>query len=315
MRIFVTGAAGYIGSKIAAALLKADWAEAVVGTDINDSPVKDKSYRFYKRDIRDSMDDILKEHGIDTVVHAAYALVPLHDKSLMEDINKGGTRNILDASAKAGVKRILYTSSTTAYGFYPDNDRPLTEASPLRGNDDFTYAKNKKEIEAMISEFCAKYPDVAFTVLRPCFVVGPGFKNPMANHLKKKVVLLPSNCLPWQFVHEDDLLDIMLLMLEKQISGAFNVAAPGTMTFSEMARALGNIPLPLPWKVIWPVNNLAWSLHLKFLTEFPSSAMRMMVNPWIASSEKLEKETGYTYRYDTKEAFADFASSVKVKAN
>ncbi|MEZ4577969.1 MAG: hypothetical protein R2875_08165 [Desulfobacterales bacterium] len=46
-------------------------------------------------------------------------------------------------------EQILYTSSTTAYGFYPDNDQPLTEDSPLRGNDDFTYAKNKKEIEAI----------------------------------------------------------------------------------------------------------------------------------------------------------------------
>ena len=62
----------------------------------------------------------------------------------MEDINRSGTRNILDLSARAGVKQVLYTSSTTAYGFYPDNDRPLTEESPLRGNNDFTYAKNKK---------------------------------------------------------------------------------------------------------------------------------------------------------------------------
>jgi nucleoside-diphosphate-sugar epimerase len=67
------------------------------------------------------------------------------------DINKGGTRNVLDAPVKAGIKQILYTSSTTAYGFYPDNDLPLTEDSPIRGNDDFTYAKNKKEIEGTLT--------------------------------------------------------------------------------------------------------------------------------------------------------------------
>jgi UDP-glucose 4-epimerase len=256
------------------------------------------------------MDDIFKKERIDTVVHTAYALTPIHNKDLMEDINKGGTKNILEASAKEGVKQILYTSSTTAYGFHPDNDTPLTEDSPLRGNDDFIYAKNKKEIEGIMQEFSSENSDISVTIVRPCFVIGPGFNNTLAEHLKKKFVLMPSNTLPFQFVHEDDLINVMMLLLEKRIAGVYNVSAEDTLTFSEMVSTLGNTRLSLPWSVIYPLNNSAWYLRLSFLTKFPSPSMRMMINPWIASNEKLVRDTGYRFLFDSRQAFRDFANSV-----
>jgi len=142
-------------------------------------------------------------------------------------------------------------------------------------------------------------------------VVGPGFKNVLAEHLKKKLVLLPSKGRDFQFVHEDDVTDVSLLLLEKRIGGIFNVTGDGTMTFSEMTKRLGNIRIPLPWPIIYPLNNLAWFLRLGFITKFPSPGMRLMVNPWIASSEKLKRETGYKFKYDTRKAFESFARSVK----
>ncbi len=311
MRILVTGAAGYIGSKLIEALSQKQWVEAIIGTDIKEPVRKYPKYIFEIRDVRWAMDDIFETHRIDTVVHTAYVLPPIHNTRLMEDINKNGTRNILNASAKAGVRQILYTSSTTAYGFFPDNDQPLTEESPLRGNDDFTYAKNKKEIEIIMQDFMAQHPAITVTIVRPCFVVGPGFNNPMAEHLQKKWVVIPKNTRPWQFVHEEDLVNVMSLLLEKRIAGIFNVTADGVMTFHEMIKSLGNIPVPLPWHLIYPLNNLAWHLRLSFITKFPSPPMRMMVMPWIASSDKLKKVTGYQFKYDTRSAFADFVRFVK----
>jgi UDP-glucose 4-epimerase len=311
MRILVTGASGYIGGKMVEALLQKDWAEAVVGTDINQPPRPIPGHVFYQRDIRESLDDIFEREKIDVVVHTAYVLPPSHDQKLMEDINKGGTLNVLNASVKARVRQILYTSSTTAYGFWPDNDTPLTEDSPLRGNDDFIYAKNKKEIEAVLAEYTGRHPETVVSIVRPCFVVGAGFKNPLAEHLRKKVVLLPSKSRSWQFVHEDDLIQVMLLLLEKQTAGIFNVTGPGTMTFPEMVKMLGNILLPLPWSLLYPLNNLAWWLRLSFVTKFPSPPLRMMIHPWVATSAKLIRETGYQFKYDTRAAFGEFVRAVK----
>jgi UDP-glucose 4-epimerase len=307
MRVFVTGAAGYIGARMVESLCEQDWTETVVGLDIKDPPKEFPKYKFIKQDIREPLSDILEAEGINTVAHLAYVLPPIHNKGLMEDINKGGTMNVLEASSKAKVKHILYTSSTTAYGFYPDNDTPLTEDSPLRGNDEFTYAKNKKEIEGILQGFIKRHPEITVTIVRPCFVVGPGFNNPMASHLQKKFVMLPSNTQPFQFVHEDDLMNIMILFIKERIEGVYNVAAEGTMTFAEMIKMLGNIPIPIPWPIIYVLNNLAWYLRLSFITEYPSPAMRLMVNPWLATSEKLIRKTGYRFKYDSRGAFEDFA--------
>jgi len=312
MKILVTGASGYIGHRTIEMLLQQNWVTSIVGTDVKEAKLQHPKYTFYQKDIRENLDDLLEKEAIETIVHAAYVLTPIHDKALMEDINKNGTRNILKASVKAKVKQVVYLSSTTCYGFHADNEEPLTEDhSPLRGNDDFTYAKNKKEIEGIIKDFKKENPELSITILRPCFVVGPGFKNPMAQHFQKKMVLLPSVKKPWQYVHEDDLVNIIILMIKEKKAGVYNVAGDGSMTFKEMISALGNIILPVPWALIFPLNNLAWHLRLSFITKFPSSAMRMMIHAWIASNEKLKRETGYQYMYDTKSAFLDFVGSVK----
>ena len=206
---------------------------------------------------------------------------------------------------------MLYTSSTTAYGFYPDNDYPLVEESPLRGNDDFTYSKNKKEIEGIMEEFVTKNPKIKVAILRPCFVAGPGFKNPLATHLMRKFVILPSKNAPFQFVHEDDLIDIMTLLFEREIGGIYNIGGEGTITFDEMVKMLGNITVHIPPKLLFLLNNFAWYLRLKFLSKFPSTALNLMLYPWVATSEKLIKDTGYKFKYDTVSAFEGFVRYVK----
>ncbi len=309
--VMITGVSGYIGTKIAQALTESGAAATTVGIDVKPPRKNMPGLIFKERDVRDSVLDLMEEYAIDTVIHAAYVLPPIHDTALMEDINVSGTRNILAACAKAGVKHLLYTSSTTAYGFYPDNPVPLTEDSPLRGNGDFTYAKNKKEIESIMGKFMGEHPEMVVTVLRPCFVVGPGFDNPLARYLQKRVVILPRDTAPFQFVHEDDLLGVMMMCLGKSIPGIFNVAGDGTMTFPEMVKLLGNRILHLPIWLMLPLNDLFWQLRFRFLTEFPSTGLNLVRYPWIASSRRLMETTGFRFRYNTRSAFADFVRTVK----
>jgi UDP-glucose 4-epimerase len=310
-RILVTGASGYIGRKLVDVLCRQDWVDAVIGLDTVKATQDSPRYRFIERDIREPITDIVAARQIDTIVHLAFIVAPTHDPAFMEAVNVGGTRSVLEAAARAGVRHLLFTSSATAYGCRPDNDVLLTEESPLRGNDDVVYARNKKEIEALIAVFREAHPDTVVTVLRPCFVVGPGASHPLANHLRKKIVFLPRRTIPLQFVHEDDLVGIMVHLLGRRQGGIFNVAGEGTIEFKEMVKALGNFRIPLSWPVIYAANHVAWKLRLRWITDVPSPALRLTTAPWLVNAEKLRAETGYRFRYDTKAAFADFVKSTE----
>ena len=309
--ICITGASGYIGSKLARFLAQKDEVEQIVGLDIHPPKQPIPRFRFYKRDVREKIDDILKDNAIDTMIHTAYVLPPIHDKNLMEDINVGGTRNVMTACARMGVEHVLYTSSSTAYGFHPDNDNPLTEESSLRGNADFTYSKNKREIELAIPQWLKDNQTMRLTILRPCFVVGPGFDNPLARYLQKKIVSLPIRTEPLQFVHEDDLIRIIYLALRDKKAGVYNVGGDGTVPFPEMVKKLGGLLLPLPTPILCFFNAIAWNLRLWFLSEFPNPALNMIRYPWVVSSDKLKEELGFSYLHTSRSAFDNFTAHVR----
>ncbi|HPS93875.1 MAG TPA: SDR family oxidoreductase [Deltaproteobacteria bacterium] len=311
--ILITGVSGYFGQKLVAHLEAKPEVERITGIDIRPPAYSSKKLEFIECDVRDDLNGVFSGREIDCVIHTAYILPPIHDRSLMEDINVNGTINVLTASAAHKVAQILDCSSSTAYGFHPDNPPLLTEESPLRGNEDFTYAKNKRELESWTRGFEEAHPDIRMTVIRPCFVVGPGFTNPLARHLCRKLCILPGKTAPLQYIHEDDLVEIMYLLLKDKKAGVFNLAADGTMTFGEMLRILGGWPIRVPAWLLWPLNNLMWFLRVRFVTEFPSSSLNLTRYPWIASNDKVKRELGYTFKYTTREAFEDFARHVKAR--
>jgi len=310
--ILITGISGYFGQKLVKLFHDRPGVKRITGIDIRPPRCESGKLEFIECDVRGPLDAVFEGRDIDCVIHTAYILPPIPDVALMEDINVNGTKNVLSTAAKYRVRQILDCSSATAYGFHPDNPGELTEESPLRGNDNFTYAKNKKEIEAWMRDFESDNPGILLATVRPCFVVGPGFTNPLARHLCKKICILPRENAPFQYLHEDDLAEIMELLLKEEKSGVFNLGADGTMTFDEMIRSLGGWPLKLPMWLLWPLNSLMWRLRLTFMTEFPSPCLNMIRYRWVVSSDKVKRELGYRFKYTTREAFEDFARHAKV---
>src|ERR1700754_3220489 len=70
--------------------------------------------------------------GADVAVHLAFAI--FGDREETRRINLEGSRNVFEAAAEAGVRRLVYASSVAAYGFHPDNPQPLTEDTPATGS-------------------------------------------------------------------------------------------------------------------------------------------------------------------------------------
>ena len=128
-----------------------------------------------------------------------------------------------------------------------------------------------------------------------------------------RIVPVPMETAPLQFVHEDDLAEIICSLLSAKKRGVYNVAGEGVLSVRDMVRMLGNTCVPLPYGLTYVLNGIAWALRLSFLSEFPSPYLQMIRHSWVTSTEKLKRELGYSFRYDTVRAFEDFVRHVKSK--
>ena len=128
-RFLVTGGAGFIGSNLCEALLDMGYHvrcldDFSTGKRENIEPfLNNKKFELIEGDIRD-METCMKAcEGIDYVSHqAAWGSVPrsIEMPLLYEDINIGGTINMMEAARQNGVKRFVYASSSSVYGDEPN---------------------------------------------------------------------------------------------------------------------------------------------------------------------------------------------------
>jgi UDP-glucose 4-epimerase len=120
VKVLVTGGAGFIGSRIVVQLLEAGHAVTVYDnlTTGFESNIPTKA-RLIQGDLRDATALQEAVNGQDAVIHlAAQALVPesVADPQKAFDINLGGGQNLLEAMRKAGVKRLVHSSTAAVYG-------------------------------------------------------------------------------------------------------------------------------------------------------------------------------------------------------
>ena len=104
--------------------------------------------------------------GVDFVVHTAAAL-PLYTPEDIYTTDVEGTRNVLEAALRHGVKRVVHVSSTAVYGI-PDH-HPLYETDKLEGVGPYGQAKIQAEMVCL--EYRAK--GMAVPIIRPKSFVGP----------------------------------------------------------------------------------------------------------------------------------------------
>ena len=140
MKILVTGGAGFIGSHTCVALIEAGYEPVVIDNLCNASEkslarvaeLTGKAVPFYRGDVRDEvlLTRIFAEHDIACAIH--FAGLKAVGESVQKPLeyyenNLMATTTLCRVMAKAGVKRIIFSSSATVYS--GDNEMPLTETS------------------------------------------------------------------------------------------------------------------------------------------------------------------------------------------
>lgn len=175
----VTGAAGFIGSSLAEALLSAG--QTVVGLDNVTTGKRENlallakvggaNWRFLDGDIRDTALCATACAGVDIILHeAAQVSVPasMDDPAATHEANTTGFMNLLLAARAAKVRRVVYASSCAVYG---DSTRlPLSEDQPAQPLS--PYAASKLANEVYAGAFCRSY-GMSAVGLRYFNVFGP----------------------------------------------------------------------------------------------------------------------------------------------
>jgi UDP-glucose 4-epimerase len=216
--------------------------------------------RYQQGDIldRDAVDALVAD--ADIVVHLAFIIMGSREESAK--VNLQGTRNVFEATvAAARPKRLVYTSSVAAYGYHSDNPVPITESVPARGSPEHYYSEQKAACEAALAEITGG-TSLKVYVLRPCIVAGPKAPaladampwNQLPGPVKRVTQALPllkppfpDPGTPLQLVHHDDVATaIALAATTSAPPGAYNIAGDGVVSMSDVARALGARPVPVP---------------------------------------------------------------------
>jgi UDP-glucose 4-epimerase len=313
--IAVTGASGYIGTQLIKQLEKDETVQNIIGISRRPPQVDSKKLKFYSHDIREPFDRIFIENDVDTAVHLAFTVSATRDNKTACATDIGGSLNFLKACKGSSVKRISFLSSYTAYGAHPDNPERIDETASLRPNQGLLYPNNKAEADKLFQEFMARNPGLCVSIIRAVVVAGPESDGgPLASFLKNPVAVCIKGYDPeWQFVHEKDLIDLIVFLLKKGHTGVFNAAADGCIRYSEMIAKIGKKCISLPDKVSSLITTWTWKLHLQ--SDAPGGeSMALVKYPIIVNTEKLRKATGFQFKYTSLEAFQAFLDAVRSNA-
>jgi UDP-glucose 4-epimerase len=246
--------------------------------------------------------------GADVVVHLAF--VVLKASSETRHVNVEGSRNVFEAAVASGAQRLVYSSSVAAYGFPEDLDGLITEDLPALGHARHPYSAHKAEVEEVLADALSGGETEAW-VFRPCIVAGPDapalihqarwpdrLPGPLAS-LAGAVGVLPDPGVPFQLVHHDDVATALRAgVLARGQPGAYNLAAAGEVTMSDLAAALGYRTVPMPKLAVEAAAELV--RHLPFLPE-EASWVEALRRPVLMDAGKARRLLRWRPRHDAQE--------------
>ncbi|MBX3722609.1 MAG: NAD-dependent epimerase/dehydratase family protein [Turneriella sp.] len=172
MKIFVTGASGFVGSAVVARLKKKHTILAMSRSEKSDAALKKLGAKPVRCELGKVNASDLK--GVDTIVHAAAYVEQWGTKDDFWRANVTGTEQLLDAARAAKVKRFIFIG-TEACLFYGQDMIDIDEKYPYPEKTPFLYSLTKGEAEKRV--IAANTKTFATLSIRPRLVWGTGDKT------------------------------------------------------------------------------------------------------------------------------------------
>ena len=314
-KALVTGATGFVGAAVARALLAEGWEVRVLvraGSDRRN--VTSLSAEQVVGDLTDTPSLERALDGCEAVFHVAadYRLWAPRPQDLYRT-NVEGTGNLLDAAQRAGVRRIVYTSSVATVGM-PDG-APGTEDTPVGLTDMIGHYKRSKFLaEERARDAAAR--GIPVVIVNPSTPIGPGDVKPtptgqiVLDAARGRTPAYVDTGL--NIVHVDDVAAGHLLAFHRGRIGERYILGGQDMTLREIltliALLVGRSPprIRLPHGVVLPVAYVS-ELYARLTgrpTRVTVEGVRMARKRMFFSSAKAVRELGYRWRPPS-DAFTD----------
>jgi dihydroflavonol-4-reductase len=323
--VLVTGASGFVGSAVARALLADGFAVRVL---VRPSSPRDNlaglDVALVEGDLRvpASLDQAVA--GVRYLFHVAadYRLWT-RDPGAMLSTNVEGTKSLMQAAMRAGVEKIVYTSSVATLKVDPrgtpgDEARPLSEANAIG-----IYKRSKVMAERLVERLVAE-ERLPAVIVNPSTPIGPRDVKPTPTG--RIIIEAAQGRMPayvdtgLNLVHVDDVAAGHLAALRRGRIGERYILGGDDVTLAtllgDIARLVGRKPpsVRLPRRAIYPIAVLAEAAaHFTGREPFATiDGLRMAKNKMFFSSAKAKAELGYDarpYQQGLKEALDWFKAA------
>ena len=308
MKIFVTGATGFIGSALVRTLADSGHTVHALFRSRSKTPaIKHAHVRLFKGNLLDQKSIERAMSGCQWVFHTA-AMTKIWSKipNRYHDINVTGTKNVLEAALHLGVKKAVITSTAGVFG--PSLDGCVDE-NTVKKTEWFTeYERTKTQADSLALSYIEK--GLHIVMVCPTRVYGPGLikeSNSTARmiqlYIKGRWRIIPgSGKNIGNYVYIDDVVKGHILAMdkglpgEKYILGGENVSYSGFFAtlrkVSQKEHALFRLPLFI---------MIFLSSFMKFLAKWfdiypliTPEMVKKLTCDWVVSSDKAARELGYS---------------------
>ena len=321
MRVALTGASGYTGGRLLEALReRGDEVAVLVRPESVSERLRARASRVVPGRLGDPSAASRLVEGADAVLHvAAVYRTAGHPDAYYREVNVVGTERLLEAAARAGVRRFVHTSTVGVHGHV--EHPPADENAPFAPGD--IYQATKAEAETLALDFHRKR-GLPVAVVRPGAIYGPGetrFLKLFRAIARSRYAIVGTGRTFYHPVYIDDLVSGFLLALERpEAAGeAFLVCGPSYVSQSDLAALVARhtggrvLPFRIPARPIQWAGDLVEAICVPLGLEPPLHRRR--VDFWTKSRaftiDKARRLLGYAPQVDLDEGIRRTAASYR----